>query len=69
MVSDVSTEKEFEASVPKRLFLAPAIPNQINGPGDITADGKRFLFVVPESSSGPPSPFFVIMNWQASLKR
>jgi eukaryotic-like serine/threonine-protein kinase len=52
MAVDVTTDKTFQFGVPKLLFQAPAVPTQAIGGGDISADGKRFLFV---ASQGPPT--------------
>jgi hypothetical protein len=63
MAVDVSTEKAFQPGVPRQLFPIPLLT-----PGDVTADGKRFLFPAPEGSNAP-SPFTVVTNWQAALKK
>jgi hypothetical protein len=38
---------------------------------DVTADGKKFLInaVPSETTSVPPSPVTVVLNWQAGLKK
>jgi hypothetical protein len=59
---DVSTGKTFQAGVPKRLFGTP------NTPGDVTADGQRFLFASPYGLN-TQTPFIVVLNWQAALKK
>jgi hypothetical protein len=41
----------------------------VTGAGDISADGKKFLFITPQGISNAPSPFIVILNWQAALKK
>jgi Tol biopolymer transport system component len=69
MAVDVNTDKAFEFENPKRLFMSPAPPSFLLGYGDISADAKRFLFVVPQGASNAPSPFTVILNWQTSLKK
>ena len=69
MAVDVTTDKTFQFGVPKRLFQAPAVPGQTLGGGDITADGKRFLFVAPQGSSNAPAPFTVVLNWLSALKK
>jgi len=63
MAVDVSTEKTFQPGVPRRLFTIPLL-----SPGDVRADGKRFVFPAPEGSNAP-SPFTVVTNWQAALKK
>jgi Tol biopolymer transport system component len=63
MSAKVRTEKAFEASPARPLFATP-----LQFPGDVTSDGKRFLFPSPEGSNAP-SPFTVVTNWQAVLKK
>ena len=63
MAVEVSTEKAFEASPPRPLFSTP-----LQFPGDVTSDGKRFLFPSPEGTNAP-SPFTVVTNWQAVLRK
>jgi Tol biopolymer transport system component len=63
MAVDISTEKTFRAGVPQRLFNFPLLVA-----GDVSADGKRFLYATPEGSNAP-SPFMVVTNWQAALKK
>ena len=63
MAVDVTTDKEFRAGEPTTLFQAPAGTIV----GDVTADGKRFLFVTPAGLSA--SAFNVVLNWTASLKK
>jgi Tol biopolymer transport system component/tRNA A-37 threonylcarbamoyl transferase component Bud32 len=60
---DVSTTPVFRAGVPNLMFKAPASSNW-----DVTADGQRFLFVVPAGQNSA-SPYTVVLNWQAVLKR
>jgi hypothetical protein len=66
MAVDVNTSGVFQAGVPKPLFKVPA--------GvlfwDVTSDGKRFLMAAPSSAGvATPSPFIVVLNWQAGLKK
>lgn len=69
MAVDVTTDKTFQFGVPKRLFQAAALPASTIGAGDITADGKRFLFVAPQGGSNTPAPFTVVLNWLSALKK
>jgi eukaryotic-like serine/threonine-protein kinase len=48
---------------PRKLF--PMTPNSV---WDVTPDGKRFLIGVPVEENSQ-TPFAVIMNWTAELKR
>ena len=36
---------------------------------DVTADGKRFLAVVPPEQTGPGEPLTLVQNRMAGLKR
>jgi hypothetical protein len=69
MAVKVTTAPAFQAGVPRVLFQAPPrIPSTVSvtqwGP---SADGKRFLFLVPETQD--PAPFTVVLNWQSALKK
>jgi Tol biopolymer transport system component len=64
MAVDVTTEKTFQAGVPKLLFAT--LP--ISTPSDAAADGKRFLFAAPDGLN-TQTPFTVVLNWQAGLKK
>jgi len=64
MAVDVSGGAAFQAGVPRRLFPAPPTV----APPDVSADGKRFLFSAPEGSN-TSTPFVVVLNWQALLKK
>ena len=59
----------FQASVPRILFQTPlkdsdqaALPQWAPSP-----DGKRFLFLVPETQEG--TGLTVVLNWQAGVKK
>jgi eukaryotic-like serine/threonine-protein kinase len=62
----VTLSPTFQAGTPKLLFQAPAQPGRPNG--DITGDGRRFLFPVPADPAAQP-PFTVVVNWEAGLKK
>jgi Tol biopolymer transport system component len=66
MSADVSTDPDFHAGSAQFLFQAPA---QIRvTEGDYTVDGKRFLFVAPPEQP-TETPFTVVLNWQAGMKK
>jgi Tol biopolymer transport system component len=69
MAADVTLAPTFQAGTPQMLFQAPMSPNTQVGGGDISSDGKRFLYVVLQGASNASAPFTVVMNWEASLKR
>jgi Tol biopolymer transport system component/tRNA A-37 threonylcarbamoyl transferase component Bud32 len=64
MAVDVSAGgTAFGPGSPRRLFNVPLF-----SPGDVTGDGKRFIYPTPEGSNAP-SPFIVVTNWQSGLKK
>jgi hypothetical protein len=73
MVVEVKSGAVFQTGIPKPLFHPPADISIMStwpyyNKWDITADGNRFFFptTVEESS---PTPFKVILNWTALLKK
>jgi len=64
MAVEVSSSGGFQAGVPKPLFKIPV--------GlvywDVTSDGKRFLLPAPSAATAS-TPFTVVQNWQAGLKK
>jgi eukaryotic-like serine/threonine-protein kinase len=63
----------FRAGTPKRLFQAPSNRSiYAYAPAfstwDVAADGTRFLMPAPAAASSP-SPFTVVLNWTALLKK
>jgi hypothetical protein len=63
MAAAIAAGNPFQAGVPQILFKAP------RGfvAWDVAADGKRFLFAMPEQET--QTPFSVILNWTAMLKK
>jgi serine/threonine protein kinase/dipeptidyl aminopeptidase/acylaminoacyl peptidase len=64
----------FQAGIPKALFAATLAGGGIVANDtryDVTADGKKFLInsLPTETTSAPPSPLTVVLNWQAGLKK
>ena len=65
----VATGPGFQASAPKGLFQLPALSTNLTFQSwDVAPDGKRFLFPVPTSEQDT-TPFTVVLNWQAGLKK
>jgi Tol biopolymer transport system component/predicted Ser/Thr protein kinase len=67
MAVKVSTDKTFQAGVPGKLFDIP----QVTTAPDVAADGNSFLYAALAGTTGTagPTPFNVVLNWQAALKR
>jgi hypothetical protein len=63
MAVEVNTAKTLRPGVPRRLFGFPLLTSD-----DVSADGQRFLHVAPEGSNAA-SPFIVVTNWQAALRK
>ncbi len=55
--------KNFEAGLPKALFLVP-----VHGQFDVGKDG-RFLIRVPQAESTDSVTINVVVNWQSALKK
>ena len=57
----------FQSDVPQRLFTGPVT----GGIGDwqISPDGKRFLWAVPQVQQSAQAPINVVLNWPALLKK
>jgi serine/threonine protein kinase/Tol biopolymer transport system component len=71
MAVDVSGGTAFHRGMPKTLFPYQAIPYMAPGSSflSVTADGNRFLLPVVSGAENSPSPFNVILNWTALLKK
>ncbi|HEX5216717.1 MAG TPA: protein kinase [Vicinamibacterales bacterium] len=68
MAVRVETTGAFTARTPQRLFsLAPYVMPGIR-PYDITADGKRFLFLKPVASPGPSASSAIVVVTQATSR-
>jgi eukaryotic-like serine/threonine-protein kinase len=65
MAVPVTLNPGFQMGTPKLLFQSPPQPGRPTG--EITPDGRRFLFPVPADSVTQP-PFNVLLNWRALLK-
>jgi Tol biopolymer transport system component len=65
MSVDVTTSAgKLEAGIPKSLFDVPNSDRRF----DVSADGQRFLMIVPNEDMGPPQPFTVVLNWPAGTR-
>jgi Tol biopolymer transport system component len=73
MAASVTTRPVFQAGVPRLLFQTRSGSAGANWAGSADAhwapspDGKRFLFLVPETQGA--APFTVVLNWPALLKK
>jgi eukaryotic-like serine/threonine-protein kinase len=69
MAVAITTQPAFEAGIPKALFQMPVAGGPaIGSKWDVTADGQRFLIAAPAAASAT-TPFTVVLNWQAGLKK
>jgi Tol biopolymer transport system component len=63
MVVDVETGATFRAGTPKMLFEKP-------GTYDVSADGKRFLMIKPDTGAqGQPGEMQIVVNWFEEVGR
>jgi len=67
MAVEVITKPVFQAGVPRSLFQGPSSVSSVDQ-WDVTADGKRFLFVAPATQVAQ-TPFTVVLNWPSLLKK
>jgi Tol biopolymer transport system component len=72
MAVDVTAGAVFQSGTPKPLFQAPINPDEeamgskLFSIWDVTSDGNRFLLATPPEEK---TPFNVVLNWQAGLKK
>jgi len=67
MAAEVKSGTALQTGTPQMLFQSPARVSAINTEYCVTADGKRFLFRDPVGVNA--TPFTVVVNWTAALKR
>lgn len=72
MAVDVAATGSFQPGPPHALFEGPARSpvrggNDTSPSYDVTADGKRFLFLVPDLDNSRV-PFTVLLNWKVPIK-
>ena len=72
MAVDVPGNGPFQPGAPHALFQGPARSavrggNDSSPSYDVTADGKRFLFLVPDLDN-TRVPFTVLLNWTTAIK-
>jgi hypothetical protein len=72
MAVAVTGDRKLEVSSPQPLFsTSTGVLSTVNRtwrqPYDVSADGKRFLFLTSVQTTTPP-PVTVFVNWQAKLK-
>jgi len=71
MSAEVRTIPQFEAGVPKLLFTAALALTHGMEAGNhygVSADGQRFLLLLPVQENAP-SPITVVLNWTAGLQK
>jgi hypothetical protein len=65
MSAEVTAAGTFEFRNPVRLFRNDALANDLF---DVAADGQRFI-VSSSAGQALTTPFTVVVNWTADLKR
>jgi serine/threonine protein kinase len=70
MAVEITTNPVFHHGAPMPLFQLPAsfltTGQGLNLLGDVSADGKRFLFAIPLKA---PEELAVVLNWTSELKK
>jgi Tol biopolymer transport system component len=61
MTVEVKSGSEFQVSSPKPLFSLSTLVAQV----DVSADGRRFLQVIPPDSGG--APVTLVLNWPSEI--
>lgn len=65
MAVAVTATPALQVGHPRLLFKSPVVPDAVSEQYRVTADGRRFLMLVPESSA----PLFrVVVNWRERFK-
>jgi len=68
MVVSISTEPEFAAGIPQKVFQGPY--GQVSGLSyDIAPDGQRFLVLKPQYDDSQVRELHVVTNWFEELKQ
>jgi Tol biopolymer transport system component/predicted Ser/Thr protein kinase len=68
MALEVTAGPVFQAGTPKPLFLAQFTQAPLPD-WDVASNGKRFLISIPSGGGGTPTPFTVVLNWTALVKK
>jgi Tol biopolymer transport system component len=62
----IAVDVKFQAGAPARLFDSGFLAG---GGATLSADGKRFIFPLPESATAALATFTVLLSWQAGLRK
>lgn len=66
----VSTTGRFEAAAPRRLFEITPFGSPVSADFEVSPDGGRFLFVMPEPDEPlPPARLVVVQGWAGEIDR
>jgi len=68
MAVDIQTGQQFQAGIPRPLFISRVLPGATRNKYVTSADGQRFLFVSPAGRDALV-PTTVVLNWHAELSR
>lgn len=61
---------DFLPKPPRELFTVPTTGDVVRSTYDVTADGKRFMVLVPqETDEAPTRKLHVVLNWVEELER
>lgn len=68
MVAALRPGSAGEFAAPEVLFQSPlSIPSPVIDQWDVDANGRRFLFLVPEAGAGLAYPMTVVLHWTHAL--
>lgn len=65
---DIQTGQQFQAGIPRPLFISRVLPGATRNKYVASADGQRFLFVSPAGRDALV-PTTIVLNWHAELSR
>jgi hypothetical protein len=67
MVVDVTLQPTFAASKPRMLFEGPYEVSAV-AQYDVSADGQRFVMVMPSQTASQAPRIEMVLNWFEELK-
>jgi hypothetical protein len=70
MVVGCTTDGDaFRAEPPRELFTVPTMNDQRRSTYDVTADGQRFLVLLPQEGDQAQAKLIVVLNWFEEVRR
>ena len=69
MAVDVTTTPSFTPDKPRQLFRGGFVSILNVTSCDVSADGRRFVMILPGQPEAPPTQLNLLLNWAQELKR